>query len=112
MSFAPTARRAATSFSARQKFCFLKIACAAGAGRLQASSEVKLARNTPSGDPNSRSNRADNGAAMPGVIVIASQEREASSSIAPRAYGHTNHLVKFSLYTDPALADLQVGSPN
>jgi hypothetical protein len=66
---------------------------------LHASSAVKLARNTPSGEPNSRSSRADSRAAMPGVIVIASQESEASSSIAPRAYEHTNHIVKFSLYT-------------
>src|SRR5208282_144965 len=92
-SFPPTLRIAATSFSARQNICFLKMAWAAGAGTLHDSIPVREARNTPSGEPYSRSNRADSRAAMPGVKVSASQEREASSST-PRAYVHSNQFVK------------------
>src|SRR5208337_617068 len=93
-SFPPTFRSASTSFSARQNNCFLKMACAAGAGTLHASMPVNGARNTPSGDPYSRSNRADSRAAMPGVNVNASHEREASSST-PRAYVYSNRIVKY-----------------
>jgi hypothetical protein len=40
------------------------------------------ARKTPSGEPNLRKTRADKREARPGVSASASQEREASSSIA------------------------------
>jgi hypothetical protein len=36
---------------------------------------------------------------MPGIMVIASQEREASNAIAPRAYEHTNHLFRYPFST-------------
>lgn len=45
----PTRQMAATSFSARQKVCFLKMAWAAGAGNPHDSRPVKLAPNTCSG---------------------------------------------------------------
>ena len=54
-------------FSARLKDCFLKTACATGAGNLHASSRRRGARNTSSGEPNSRSNRAESREASPGV---------------------------------------------
>src|SRR5438128_4978326 len=50
---AATFRRFARSFSGRLKDCFLTMACAEGAGKLQASSRLRGARNTSSGEPNS-----------------------------------------------------------
>jgi hypothetical protein len=50
----------------------------------------QFAWNTASGVPNSRNSRA----AMPGVKISASHEKEASGSIAFRAHGHDNVLVK------------------
>src|SRR5260370_3526135 len=84
----------ASSFSARLKDCFLKTACATGPGKLQASSLGSGARKTSSGEPNSRSRRAESREASPGVSASASQEREASSSIARRAYARNNLVVK------------------
>jgi hypothetical protein len=85
----------ASSFSARLKDCFLKTACATGVGNLQASNLGSDARNTSSGEPNSRSRRAESREASPGVSASASQEREASSSIAPRAYSQNNIIVNY-----------------
>src|SRR6266849_3321315 len=87
----------ASSFSARLKDCFLKTACATGPGKLHASSLGSGARNTSSGEPNSRSKRADRREASPGVSASASQEREASSSIARRAYARNNLVVKYQM---------------
>src|SRR5579859_4035566 len=95
---AATLRRFARSFSARLKESFLTMACAEGAGMLQASRRRKGARNTSSGEPNSFSKRAESRAAIPGVSVSAIQEREESSSIErpPReaAYAGGNSIVK------------------
>src|SRR6202030_4782946 len=90
-------RVSASSFSARLKDCFLKTACATGAGNLHASSRPSGARNTSSGEPNSRSRRAESREASPGVSASASQEREASSSIAKRAYALYNLLVNYHM---------------
>src|SRR5882757_3727080 len=90
-------RVSASSFSARLKDCFLKTACATGAGNLHASRRLSGARNTSSGEPNSRSSRADNREASPGVSASASQEREASSSIARRAYAADNLIVNYHI---------------
>src|SRR6266849_414948 len=87
----------ASSFSARLKDCFLKTACATGPGKLQASSLGSGARNTSSGEPNSRSRRAESREASPGVSASASQEREESSSIARRAYARNNLVVKYPM---------------
>src|ERR1700719_1104480 len=87
----------ASSFSARLNDCFLKTACATGLGKLQASSRGGGARNTSSGEPNSRSNRAESREASPGVSASASQEREASSFIAKRAYAPNNLIVKYHI---------------
>src|ERR1700739_1521734 len=88
-------RASASSFSARLKDCFVKTPCATGAGNLQASNRISGARNTSSGEQNSRSSRADSREDSPGVSASASQEREASSSIAPRAYAQNNALVNY-----------------
>src|SRR6202035_2490170 len=90
-------RVSASSFSARLKDCFLKTACATGAGNLHASSRPSGARNTSSGEPNSRSKRAERREASPGVSASASQEREASSSIAKRAYALYNLIVNYQI---------------
>src|SRR6266404_469706 len=90
-------RVSASSFSARLKDCFLKTACATGAGNRHASRRVSGARNTSSGEPNSRSNRAESREASPGVSASASQEREASGSIATRAYSQINPVVNYSI---------------
>src|SRR6266849_3672986 len=107
-------RVSASSFSARLKDCFLKTACATGAGNLQASNRISGARNTSSGEPNSRSSRADSREASPGVSASASQEREASSSIAPRAYPQNNALVNYQIRNpgrDAVLEALEAGPP-
>src|ERR1700730_2156569 len=88
-------RVSASSFSARLKDCFLKTACATGAGKRQASSRPSGARNTSSGEPNSRSKSAESREASQGVSASASQEREASSSIAKRAYAYYNRIVNY-----------------
>src|SRR6267154_2095885 len=90
-------RVSANSFSARLKDCFLKTACATGAGNRHASRRVSGARKTSSGEPNSRSSRADSREASPGVSASASQEREESSSIATRAYAEDNLLVNYHM---------------
>src|SRR5260370_33513495 len=87
----------ASSFSARLKDCFLKTACATGPGKLQASSLGSGARNTSSGEPNSRSKRADRREASPGVSASASQEREASRSNARPASARHNLDVKYQM---------------
>src|SRR5712692_9500820 len=71
----------ANSFSARLKDSFLTMAWATCAGRWQDSRSGRVARNTPSGESNRRSTRADRREARPGVSPSASQEREASSCI-------------------------------
>src|SRR6266478_2219337 len=97
-------RVSANSFSARLKDCFLKTACATGPGNLQASNLVSGARNTSSGDPNSFSSRAESPEASPGVSASASQEREASSSIARRAYALNNAIVNYQIRKLPPAA--------
>src|SRR5437899_1250899 len=71
----------ANSFSARLKLSFFAMACATLVGRWQDSRSGRVARNTPSGESNRRSTRADRREARPGVSPSASQEREASSCI-------------------------------
>ncbi|MGB9469587.1 MAG: hypothetical protein WBQ59_09565, partial [Candidatus Acidiferrum sp.] len=68
-------------------------------------------RNTASGVPNSRNSRAVSRAAMPGVKVSASHEREASGSMLLKAYGYDDRLVKFSLKNqDPFTFAFAVGA--
>jgi hypothetical protein len=96
--------------SPRQKVCLWKMACAMGAVRLHASSRRSGALNTASAEPH----RADNRAAMPDLMVSASQEREASSSIAP-PYVYRNHVVQFRhtaglpWFRGPAILDWLLG---
>jgi len=68
------------SFRALERI-FLTMACAAGAGMLQASSLRSGALNTSSGEPNSFNKRADSRAAIPGVKVNAIHDSDESSSI-------------------------------